>query len=124
MAGYLRLDADRYVVTIIRIKFHGVDLTGWDLMMQVRLYRDAPGAALREFKLGSGLVLESVGTLDGAPLSTVRLTVPANVFPYAAERSADLALAHDLLVQRPDTSVWERWLFGPFIILAGVTQNG
>ncbi|MES2494650.1 MAG: hypothetical protein V4618_00920 [Pseudomonadota bacterium] len=124
MPGYLAIGIDRYVQTYPGFVFHGVDLTGWGLLMQVRLYADAPGAPMREFAAGGGLSLESVVVAGGVPISTVRLGVPAAIFPYGTDRSADLALSYDLLLKRPDASDWERWLFGPFTILAGVTQHG
>lgn len=124
MAGFLPIEIDRYVQTYPTFRFVGVDLTDADLVMHVRLYADAPGVPLRAFASGDGLTLQSVAFEGSVPTSIVRLAVPAEVFPYSADRSADLRLAYDLLVKISADVERERWLFGPFIILAGVTQHG
>jgi len=123
MAGYLRLEVDRYVQTHHELAFRGFDLTGTGLLMQVRLYRDAPGAPLRELTIGGGLTLLSVTWAGTVPTSTLRVSFAANIFPFAADRSADLVLAHDLLAAPPGRDA-EPWLAGDLIVLGGVTQHG
>lgn len=104
-AARLALRAKRYEVLRFSIAVIGIDLTGVDMGMQVRLERGTPGAPL--IALGTvttasaeGLKLDSVTIADGVPTSVITGRInqstmsDATKVPYAGEVGADTVLAY------------------------------
>jgi hypothetical protein len=127
-AAQVRLLADRWTPFVRTISFE-YDLTGADLRLQIRSYPNQPGAPLVDLGLvdtlaAQGLKLASVDNSGPIPISIVSVRINETVMeglPYMGELGDDSELAWDLLVT-PATGLKERWLFGPFIVKAGVTQ--
>lgn len=128
--GRLDLMVQRWTPFVYQIDFEGLDFTGATMAMQVRLYRDAPGAPL--ISLGNaasnaeGLSV-SVETVDNAPVSTVQIrineTTAEALLLNAGKPGDDVRLVYDVHITGggfPKT----RWLEGALIIRAGATQNG
>lgn len=76
-----------------KLAVRGLDLTGVQMRAQVRLYPDAPGAALIDLYTVNvagteGLRLAGVATVDGVPTSDVRINISKATraaLPYAGE---------------------------------------
>lgn len=126
--GRLDLSVQRWTPFVYQIDFEGLDFTGATMAMQVRLYRDAPGAPL--ISLGNaasnaeGLSL-SVATVAGAPVSTVQIrineTTAESLLLNAGKPGEDVRLVYDLHITGggfPKT----RWIEGALTIRAGATQ--
>lgn len=129
--GSVDLRVNRWVPFDDTIGIEGIDLDGATLLMQVRAYRDAPGAALIDLTNATppaqGLSV-SVETVEGMPTSTIRImiseaTIEA-LLPFpgnGVEPGADVVLAWDMLIS--DTGLTKaRWFEGAFIIVPGATQ--
>ena len=122
----------RWVPFIDMIGVRGIDLSGATLLMQVRAYRDAPGAPLVNLANADppaqGLSV-SVVTESGVPTSTIKIrineTTIENLLPFPAsgvEPGADVPLVWDLLVAKAGVVEKSRWFEGAFTIVPGVTQ--
>lgn len=127
-AALVPLSADRWTPFVRTISFE-YDLTGAVLRLQIRLYPNQPGAPLVDLGMvdtlaAQGLKLTSVDNSGPNPISIVSMRINETVMeglPYMGELGDDSELAWDLHVT-PATGLKERWLFGPFIVKAGVTQ--
>lgn len=124
----LPLGGRRWEAYVKTLRFAGVDLTGATFLMDLRLYRNAPGApalALRTVTNGNaeGLRLVAVEQVDGRPVSVVSIKINETTIeglPYIGEAGADAVLVYDLQVDRPGG--YKRvWLEGEFWVLAAVT---
>lgn len=109
------------------IQISGVDLSGATMLMQVRPYRDAPGAALINLATvaapGEGVSV-SVDTSGILPVSTVRIIINEPTIeglPFGANPGADVPLKWDMLISKTGMKK-ARWFEGDFIVTAGVTQ--
>jgi hypothetical protein len=101
-AARLALIARRYEVARFTIAVTGIDMTGVDMKMQVRLQRGTPGAPL--LQLGTvttiaaeGLKLDSVTVTDGVPTSIIKGRInktTMDTLPFAGELGADTVLAY------------------------------
>lgn len=123
--------AYRWAVFDETIVVEGADLAGAALLMQVRGYRDAPGAPLIDLVLAAlpaqGLSV-TVATVAGLPTSTIRIrineTTIEQLLPFSAsglEPGAEVELVWDMLIT-PAGQVKSRWFEGLFIIVPGATQ--
>lgn len=128
--GRLDLTVQRWTPFVYQIDFKGLDFTGAAMAMQVRLYRDAPSAALISLANAAanaeGLSV-SVATADGVTTSTVQIrineTTAEGLLLNAGKPGDDITLVYDLHITGggfPKT----RWIEGALIIRAGATQNG
>ncbi|MFC3579137.1 hypothetical protein [Sphingomonas hylomeconis] len=131
-AARLPLAAWRNELCVRTIRFVGLDLTGVDMRMQIRLRPDAPGAPLIALATvttasAEGLKLDSVTTVAGIPTSTVVLRINkttmtnAAMVPYGGEPGADTGLSY--AIQLGGTSVGATRVYGPFIVLANVMDS-
>lgn len=114
------------------ITIEGVDLSSiTTATMQVRAYRDAPGAALIDLSLvappAQGLSI-SVSTTEGVPTSVIRVlineTTIETLLPFPAngvEPGADVNLAGGIILAGTGFKK-TRWFEGPFIIVPGANQ--
>lgn len=128
--GTLHLQAQRWTPFVHTTDFVGQDFTGATFAMQVRLRRDAPGAAL--ITLGNATapnegISVSVSTVSGVPTSTMEIRIAeATLEPIllnAGKAGADVVLAWDIHITFGG-GLKTRWLQGSFTIEAGVMQNG
>jgi hypothetical protein len=130
-AGVLDLRVQRWQPFDDTIDIEGVDMTGVTLSMQVRAYRDAPGAALLDLgtvsPTGQGLSV-SVATVDGAPVSTIRIlineTTIEGLLPFPAngvEPGADVTLQYAIIISGIGFRK-ARWFEGAFTIIPGANQ--
>ena len=127
-AARLDLGADRRTPFVRTIRFEGYDLTGATFKAQVRPYSDAPGSPLVDLATvvsssAEGLKLLTVETVAGQPVSTVQMRVNQSTMeamPAANAPGGDVTLAWDLHITIG--SAKERWLFGDFVVLGGVTR--
>lgn len=146
----LPLSGGRWVPFVEVLRLRGIDLTGADFRMQIRLYPDAPGdplldigavssaaeQGLRMIYAGSETIdqhvaaarLDSVppGSLGGDTLTMTILEIrifdtTMSGLPYPPERGDDNALSHDIHIT-PANSFAQTWFAGPFNVLSGVTK--
>lgn len=126
--GRLDLMVQRWTPFVYQIEFQGLDFADATMAMQVRLYRDAPGAPLISLTNAAsnaeGLSVK-VATVDGMPVSTVQIrineTTAEALLLNAGKPGDDVRLVYDLHITGgglPKT----RWLEGSFTIRAGATQ--
>jgi hypothetical protein len=100
------------------IRVRGLDLTGKDLRMEVRLEDDTPGApliALARAADGNGLYADAVETVDGLPVQRLRIIIDKSTLqslPYSGEMGDSTALKYALLI------AGKTRLTGRFIVLA------
>ena len=130
--GTLPLTVQRGTPFVYRIDFPDYDLTDAGLAMQVRLYRDQPGAPLLSLvaaqPLAQGLSVELATDADGIPTSTLQIrineTTIEQMLPFPAnglEPAAPVLLAWDLHLTISPVGK-RRWIEGPFTISPGVTR--
>lgn len=127
--GKLDLVAQRWTPYVYVIDFPGIDFTGATMAMDVRLYRDAPGAAqiaLTNAASNAQGLSVSVATVSGVVTSSVQIrineTALEDLLLSAAGPGKDVALVYDLHITGgglPKT----RWVEGSFTIRAGATQQ-
>lgn len=129
----LPLAADRWTPFGCTLRFTGLDLTGAQFLMQVREFPDQTGIPL--ISLGTvllstaqGIRLISVDDSGPVPVSLVGIhiseTTIEGVLPpgtSAQPIGSDIRLYWDMHITRP-AGLKQRYLEGPFIIRAGVTQ--
>jgi hypothetical protein len=126
--AYLPLGGRRWQRYGKTLRFLGVDLTSADMRLQVRLYRNAPGAPLIDLQTvtngnAEGLRLVSVTQVDGKPVSTVSLIVNETTMegtPFMGEAGADSVFAYDAQIT-PAGGFKQVWLEGQFWVLSAVT---
>jgi lysophospholipase L1-like esterase len=124
-AARLALPAWRNETCARTIKVVGLDLTDSDYELQVRLKPDTPGDALidltKQAEAGDeGIYLSEVETVDGAPVSTLALTVDTATMqglPYAGEVGDNTALAYAMQIDG------QTRLFGDFMVLASAFDS-
>lgn len=123
------LTAYRWVPFDETIAFEGVDFTGGTCAMEVRAYRDAPGAALLTLATANpqGLSITPIIT-NGIPTSNVRIRINEAtleaLLPFPAsgvEPGQPVILAYDLVITTTALGK-RRWVEGAFIIQPGATQ--
>jgi hypothetical protein len=127
--GYLPFADVRWTPFIRTLSFRGIDLTGATLRAQVRSTRDVVASPLVDLQtVGSanteGLRLLSAGLVDGVMTSVIYMRINEATMeglPAAAEPGDDLRLWWDMHIT-PAGGVKQRYLWGEFILLAGVTQ--
>ena len=130
-AARLPLAAWRNELCVRTIRFVGLDLTGVDMRMQVRLRPNSPTALFSLATVTSssaeGLKLDSVVTTDGIPTSAVSLRInkttmaDATKVPYSGEPDTDTPLSY--AIQLGGTSVGATRVYGQFIALATVMDS-
>jgi hypothetical protein len=133
-AGLLALYADRWTPFFQTLTFKGVDLTGATLHAQIRQTADAVGDPLIDLPQTStagaeGLRFVGVDSSGIVPVSTIEMRILAATMadsskapePPLSRLGTNVALAWDLVVT-PSGGDKQRWLYGPFIIVAGVTR--
>lgn len=125
------LRAYRWAPMVELFPFEGLDMTGAVFAMEVRLYPDAPGAAL--VTLGNAVSNAQGVSLDvewdaDLPTSIVQVrineTTLEGLLPFpgnGTEPGSDVRLSYDLQITMPDFGK-RRWVEGAFIIVPGVTQ--
>lgn len=126
----LDLVAQRWTPFADKSAFKGTDFTGATMAMQVRLYRDAPGAPLISLEnatstaQGLSVVVE---TIEGVVYSTIQIRINETTLEAlllnAGKPGSDVTLVYDLHVTGgglPKSRLFE----GTFTIRAGATQNG
>jgi hypothetical protein len=136
--GKLDLAGDRWTPFVTTLRFKGMDLTGAAMEAHIRLYPDAPGAALVDLDTVTttntqGLRLVSVETIDGVKVSTVAMQINETAMEglgsiEGREPGTDLELAWDFVTtlvaafnpNRPFQK--QRYVKGTFTVQAGVTQ--
>lgn len=128
--GKLDLVAQRWTPYVYVIDFPGLDFTGATMAMDVRLYRDAPGAAL--VALGNaasnaqGLSV-SVATEDDVTTSSVQIRINETTLEALllnstpAAHGKDVGLVYDLHITGGGF-IKTRWIEGSFTVRAGATQ--
>lgn len=128
--GKLDLRARRWTPFVYVIDFEGLDFSAATFASEIRLYRDAPGAALISLaNAASNAQGVSVSvTTDGAvPTSHVQLRINETTLEALLLNSTPAAHGKDVRL------VWDihitgggfiktRWLEGDFTILAGATH--
>lgn len=130
--GTLPLTVQRGTPFVYRIDFPDYDLTTAGLAMQVRLYRDQPGAPLVSLisaqPLAEGLSVELASDAEGIPTSTLQIrineTTIEQMLPFpdnGLEPAAPVLLAWDLHLTISPVGK-RRWIEGPFTISPGVTR--
>lgn len=126
--GLLPLSADRFTPFIATLTFAGIDLTGAVMKAQVRDRKDGGTvrADLATVTLANteGLRLLSAGLVAGVMTSVVYMRIneaTMDAMPEAAPIGDDLELYWDLHVT-PSGGVKGVYLYGPFIVRAGVTE--
>lgn len=110
------------------LRFAGVDLTGADMRLQIRLYRNAPGTPVIDLSTvtngnAEGLRLIGVEQVNGKPVSTVALVINETTMegtPFMGEAGDDSMFAYDMQVTPPG-GYKQVWLEGEFWVLAAVT---
>ncbi len=110
------------------LRFAGVDLTGADMRLQIRLYRNAPGTPVIDLSTvtngnAEGLRLIGVEQVNGKPVSTVALVINETTMestPFMGEAGDDSMFAYDMQVT-PAGGYKQVWLEGEFWVLAAVT---
>lgn len=126
--GLLPLSADRFAPFVATLTFEGIDLTGAVLKAQVRDRKDG-GTVRADLATVTdedteGLRLLSAGLVDGVMTSVVYVLIDEATMesiPEAAAIGDDLDLYWDLHVT-PSGGVKGVYLYGAFIVRAGVTQ--
>lgn len=129
IAAKVDLRADRWTPFARTIRFEGFDLTEADLRMQVRLYANQRGLPLIDLTMQSTLSAEGIKLVmveqeNGVSVSTIALRINESTMeglPFSGELGTDSRLAWDMHVT-PAGALKERWLFGDFVVVAGVTQ--
>ncbi len=128
--GKLDLTVQRWTPFVYQIDFEGLDFTAATMAMQVRLYRDAPGAPLISLANAAsnaeGLSV-AVTIVSGVTTSTVQIrineTTAEALLLNAGKPGDDITLVYDLHITGAGLPK-SRWLEGSLIIRAGATQNG
>lgn len=124
-AARLALSAWRNETCARTIKVVGLDLTDADFELQVRLKPDTPGDALIDLTKqaedgAEGIYLAGVETVDGAPVSTLTLTIDTATMqglPYAGEVGDNATLAYAMQIDG------QTRLFGDFVVLASAFDS-
>ena len=124
----LPLGGRRWQPYVKTLRFSGVDLTGADLRLQVRLYRNAPGQPVIDLVTvtngnAEGLRLVSVEMVDDRPVSTVAIKINETTIEglvFLGEAGDDTVLAYDLQIT-PVGGYKQVWVEGEFWVLAAVT---
>lgn len=137
--GNLPLVANRWEPFVYVIRFEGQSLTGADLIAQVRLTRDAAGAAMVDLAtVGSvateGITIVSVANEDidfggdigvvNVPVSTISIRIneaTMEALPEPQELGEDEPLFWDMQIT-PSGGDKYRALEGTFTVKAGVTH--
>lgn len=130
MQGYAvaALGGPRWQALATTMRFIGVDLTGADFRLQVRLLPNTPGSPLVDLTKVStaaaeGVRLISVETVDGQPVSTIGIRVNETTMeglPFSGELGDSSVLAWDMQVT-PVGGLKSKWIGGDFIVEGGVT---
>jgi len=134
MAANQSLSCFRKDPLAIRMQVQGVDLTNANPAFAVRLYKDAPGAALIQLGVVTAAGTDGIRLVGVVPdsdgISTTLLEIIASktlmaALPAEAELGDDLTLAYDLQWTPPDdgsgfTSEETTVLFGDFIVQGSV----
>lgn len=130
LPGILHFNVPRWAPYTRLIDFEGYDFSAATFAMEVRLYRDAPGAPL--LALGNAAanaqgISCTVTTTAGVPTSHVLFRINkatlTGILLNAGRPGEDVRLVQDLHITGgglPET----RFTEGDFTILAGVVQNG
>lgn len=122
-----QLDAFRWAYFKEAIPFEGIDFTGATFALQVRSYTDAPDpplVSLANTASPAEGISVSVATVNGLPTSTVEIRINETTIEglrFTSPRGGDLTLAYDLVITLTGLGK-RRWLEGPFVVHAGVTQ--
>lgn len=148
--GYLPIGADRHTACFRTLEFLATDLTGATFALHVRAQKEAGGAALIDLANTASTSADGVRIIYGGTdtvanhiaagrlavvpdgytsasslalsliaIQVTEVTIEAVAAPSPAE--SDLTLAWDIHVT-PSGGIKERWLYGPFVIRAGVTR--
>lgn len=130
-AARLPIAAWRNELCVRTIRFVGIDLTGVDMRMQVRLRPNSPtvlfSLATVTTSSAEGLKLDGVVTTSGIPTSTVTMRInkttmaDAAKVPYSGEPDSDTPLSY--AIQLGGTSVGATRVYGEFIALATVMDS-
>ena len=131
-AARLAIAARRNELARFTIVVEGVDMTGVDMAMQVRLAPDTPGVPL--FTLGTvgsiaaeGLKVDSVSVTNGIPTSYIKGRINASTMtdatkvPYAGERGTDTVLAYAMQWTMGGDA--QTRLYGDFIVVASAFNS-
>lgn len=127
--GLLPLHGDRWTPFVRTLSFSGIDLTSAVLKAQIRLSGDTPGSPLVDLDTvitagTEGLRLLSAALVDGVMTSVVYMRINESTMeglPAGNEPGDDVELAWDMHIT-PAGGVKEKYLYGPFVVRAGVTQ--
>lgn len=126
--GQLDLAAQRWTPFVYVIDFVGFDFTAATFAMDVRLYRDAPGAALVSLTNAAsnaqGLSV-SVTTEESVDTSALQIrineTTIEGLLLGSAGAGKDVVLVYDIHITGGGLEK-TRWVEGSFTIRAGATQ--
>jgi hypothetical protein len=129
--GLADLRAYRWAPFVEKIGIEGADLSGATLRMQIRSYRDAPGAPLVDLMNAAtnaqGLSV-AVSVVGAVPTSLIQIrineTTIEQLLPFPAsglEPGADVELVWDMLISGAGFTK-ARWFEGAFTIVPGATQ--
>ncbi|MDO7843463.1 hypothetical protein [Sphingomonas immobilis] len=128
--GRVNWRVNRWVPFVDTIAVRGIDLSAGPFLMQVRLFRDAPGAPLLNLVAAAANaegISASVATSGGVPTTTIQIrvneTTIEGLLPYpgnGVQPGADVPLVWDMLIGSGATK--SRWFEGSFTIIPGVTQ--
>lgn len=105
-----------------------MDLSGYDLRLQIRLYQGAPGAALLDLSTGTGLIAitnpaQGEVEIDWPAVQDTIGALPSNAEAGDPTRPRIDTFTYDLLVIASD-GVAQTILEGPVPVAFGVTRNG
>lgn len=129
-AGRLPLLADRNTSFYLRLKLRNADLTGAELRAQVRSYTNAPGNPLIDLLQITELTETGIRFVErtydsaGVPTSVVELFIveaDLQATPLPAQGAGDSQFQWDMLVT-PLGGLKQRWFYGPFTVVGGVTR--
>jgi len=130
MQGYAvaALGGPRWQALATTIRFAGVDLTGAEFRLQVRLLPNTPGGALVDLATvasaaAEGVRLIGVEMIDGNPVSMVGIRINETTMeglPFTGELGDDSVFAWDMQVT-PAGGLKAKWIGGDFIVEAAVT---
>lgn len=128
----LNLRALRWSPFVYQVNWEGEDLAGSTITMEVRLYRDAPGAPLLSLTVqpeGDEGIFVAVVEEAGVPTSAMVIQIDEATleallpFPASGVRAGEDVVLKYAVHITPDGGVKGRWLEGDFIIIPGANHG-
>lgn len=128
--AYVPLQADRYNPFTGLIAFVGKDLTGCTIHGQLRPEVNSTSEVVVNLAVVTlvdvtGFIVESIGVVDGIMKSLVRLTVTSeDVLSLVTDDNPDdISARYEIKITEVDGFTQNVYLYGPFLIRAGVDDG-